>query len=136
MAEPPDPRVEANRWRVPLESPDGHARSECRVPYFATRDRIYGKGAEDNDVHVPGLRTSELISSHRRRALSALCFFRPGGYTNGHRGQSGPMLRAAIHLLAPIIFLPVFLLAQPPSTLVGMAFFETNIRPLLAANCY
>jgi hypothetical protein len=39
-------------------------------------------------------------------------------------------------LKAAIYFVPALLVAQTAPTPDGLAYFETNIRPLLAANCY
>src|SRR5207248_3345524 len=44
------------------------------------------------------------------------------------------MSKPAIHLA--VFLLPACLFAQTTPTPEGIAFFETNIRPVLAANCY
>src|SRR3954447_10844994 len=50
---------------------------------------------------------------------------------------SGDILRKRGDVLkVSVYFLPALLVGQTTPSADGLAYFETNIRPLLAANCY
>ena len=46
------------------------------------------------------------------------------------------MQKAIIHLVGFAVVLPAYMWAQSVPAQTGVAYFETHIRPLLAANCY